>query len=133
MLIIVVLCIIFILFIVCVMTITLSDTETFKAIDRRIANKIERKGKKKWKNICSMMRLAVKSFSLKLIWKKRRICVLIHILKNRNLFVRYPIGKPKWWDLTHINYVSNQPGAIVNKLTTNFFRFRCWQIFKLLL
>ena len=47
MLIIVSLCIIFILFIVCVMTITLSDTETFKAIDRRIANKIERKGKKK--------------------------------------------------------------------------------------
>ena len=48
MLIIVVLCIIFILFIVCIMTITLSDTETFKAIDRKIANKIERKEKKKW-------------------------------------------------------------------------------------
>lgn len=47
MLIIVVLCIIFILFIVCIMTITLSDTETFKAIDRKIANKIERKEKKK--------------------------------------------------------------------------------------
>lgn len=47
MLIIISLCIIFILFIVCIMTITLSDTETFKAIDRKIANRIERKGKKK--------------------------------------------------------------------------------------
>ena len=47
MLIIITLCIIFILFIICMMTITLSDTETFKAIDRKIADKIERKGKKK--------------------------------------------------------------------------------------
>ena len=47
MLIIISLCIIFIVFIICIMTITLSDTETFKAIDKRIANKIERKGKKK--------------------------------------------------------------------------------------
>jgi hypothetical protein len=30
------------------MTITLSDTETFKAIDRKIANKINEKEKKKW-------------------------------------------------------------------------------------
>ena len=43
MLIIVILCIIFILFIVCIMTITLSDTETFKAIDRKIADRIEKK------------------------------------------------------------------------------------------
>ena len=47
MLIIAVLLIIFILFIICIMTITLSDTETFKAIDRKIANRIERKEKKK--------------------------------------------------------------------------------------
>ena len=47
MLIVVMLCIIFILFIICVMAITLSDTETFKAIDRKIANKINRKGKNK--------------------------------------------------------------------------------------
>ena len=47
MLIIVSLCIIFILFIVCIMTITLSDTETFKAIDRKIANKINKKEIKK--------------------------------------------------------------------------------------
>ena len=47
MLIIAILCIIFILFIVCIMTITLSDTETFKAIDRKIANKINGKEKKK--------------------------------------------------------------------------------------
>ena len=47
MLIIVVLCIIFILFIVCIMTITLSDTETFKVIDRKIANKINGKEKRK--------------------------------------------------------------------------------------
>ena len=36
---------ILIVFIVCVMTITLSDTETFKAIDRKIADKINKKGK----------------------------------------------------------------------------------------
>jgi phosphotransferase system glucose/maltose/N-acetylglucosamine-specific IIC component len=47
MLIIVILCIIFILFVICIMTITLSDTETFKAIDRKIANKINEKEKKK--------------------------------------------------------------------------------------
>ena len=47
MLIIIILCIMFTLFIVCIMTITLSDTETFKAIDRKIANRIERKGKRK--------------------------------------------------------------------------------------
>ena len=47
MLIIAILCIIFILFVVCIITITLSDTETFKAIDRKIANRIERKEKKK--------------------------------------------------------------------------------------
>ena len=45
MLIIAVLLIVFILFVVCIMTITLSDTETFKAIDRKIANKINGKGK----------------------------------------------------------------------------------------
>lgn len=39
--------IILIVFIVCVMTITLSDTETFKAIDRKIADKIDKKGKVK--------------------------------------------------------------------------------------
>ena len=38
---------ILILFILCMMAITLSDTETFKAIDRKIANKINRKEKKK--------------------------------------------------------------------------------------
>ena len=50
MLIIIILCIIFILFIICIMTITLSDTETFKAIDRKIADKIDRKEKRKWEN-----------------------------------------------------------------------------------
>ena len=45
MLIIVTLCIIFILFVFCIITITLSDTETFKAIDRKIANKIDKKEK----------------------------------------------------------------------------------------
>jgi len=45
MLIIITLCIIFILFVVCIITITLSDTETFKAIDRKIANKIDKKEK----------------------------------------------------------------------------------------
>ena len=39
--------IILIVFIICVMTITLSDTETFKAIDRKIAEKIDKKGKVK--------------------------------------------------------------------------------------
>ena len=39
--------VILIVFIVCVMTITLSDTETFKAIDRKIAEKIDKKGKVK--------------------------------------------------------------------------------------
>jgi len=38
--------IILIVFIICVMTITLSDTETFKAIDRKIAEKIDKKGKR---------------------------------------------------------------------------------------
>lgn len=38
---------ILILFILCMMAITLSDTETFKVIDRKIANKIDRKEKKK--------------------------------------------------------------------------------------
>lgn len=47
MLIIIILCIIFVLFIVCIMTISLSDTETFKVIDKKIANRLERKGKKK--------------------------------------------------------------------------------------
>jgi len=47
MLIIAVLLIVFILFVICIMTITLSDTETFKAIDRKIANKINGKEKKK--------------------------------------------------------------------------------------
>lgn len=42
-----VLLIIFILFIIGIIVITLSDTETFKAIDRRIANRIDRKEKKK--------------------------------------------------------------------------------------
>lgn len=47
MLIIAALLIIFILFIICMMTIALSDTETFKAIDRKIANKINKsKGEK---------------------------------------------------------------------------------------
>ena len=36
---------ILIVFIVCVMAITLSDTEAFKAIDRKIADKINKKGK----------------------------------------------------------------------------------------
>ena len=36
---------ILIVFIVCVMAITLSDTETFKVIDRKIADKINKKGK----------------------------------------------------------------------------------------
>ena len=47
MLIIAVLLIVFILFVICIMTITLSDTETFKAIDRKIANKINGKEKRK--------------------------------------------------------------------------------------
>lgn len=47
MLLIAIACIILISFIICIMTITLSDTETFKAIDRKIANRIERKEKKK--------------------------------------------------------------------------------------
>lgn len=47
MLIIAVLLIVFILFVVCIMAITLSDTETFKAIDRKIANKINGKEKRK--------------------------------------------------------------------------------------
>lgn len=38
---------IMIVFLLCVTSITLSDTETFKAIDRKIANRIERKEKKK--------------------------------------------------------------------------------------
>lgn len=46
MLIIAVLLIVFILFVICIMTITLSDTETFKAIDRKIADKIDRKENK---------------------------------------------------------------------------------------
>lgn len=45
MLIIIILCIIFILFIACIMIITLSDTETFRAIDRKIANRIEKRRK----------------------------------------------------------------------------------------
>ena len=49
MLIIVALLIIFVLFIICIITITLSDTETFKAIDRKIAEKIDRKGKRNGK------------------------------------------------------------------------------------
>ena len=49
MLIIISLSIIFIIFIICIMTITLSDTETFKAIDRKIANKIDRKEKRNGK------------------------------------------------------------------------------------
>lgn len=69
MLIIISLCIIFILFIVCIMTITLSDTETFKAIDRKIANRIERKGKKKWnarfakKKLIGISLLAIENLS----------------------------------------------------------------------
>ena len=47
MLIIAILLIVFILFVICIMTMTLSDTETFKAIDRKIANRIERKEKRK--------------------------------------------------------------------------------------
>lgn len=39
--------VILIVFVICVMTITLSDTETFKAIDRKIAEKIDKKGKAK--------------------------------------------------------------------------------------
>ena len=42
-----VLFIIFILFIIGIMVITLSDTETFKAIDRKIADRIDRKEKTK--------------------------------------------------------------------------------------
>ena len=47
MLIVIFLLIVFILFVVCVIVITLSDTETFKAIDRKIANKINGKEKRK--------------------------------------------------------------------------------------
>ena len=34
-------------FLICMITITLSDTETFKAIDKKIAEKIDKKGKVK--------------------------------------------------------------------------------------
>ena len=34
---------IMIVFLLCIISITLSDTETFKAIDRKIADRIERK------------------------------------------------------------------------------------------
>lgn len=47
MILIILLVVIMILFILCITLITLSDTETFKAIDRKIANKINRKGIKK--------------------------------------------------------------------------------------
>ena len=39
------LAIIMILFLLCITSISLSDTETFKAIDRKIANKIEKRRK----------------------------------------------------------------------------------------
>ena len=39
----IILAIIMILFLLCITAITLSDTETFKAIDRKIANKIKKK------------------------------------------------------------------------------------------
>lgn len=47
MILIILLVVIMILFILCITLITLSDTETFKAIDRKIANKINRKEIKK--------------------------------------------------------------------------------------
>jgi uncharacterized membrane protein len=47
MILIILLAIIMIVFLLCVTLITLSDTETFQAIDRKIANRIERKEKKK--------------------------------------------------------------------------------------
>ena len=45
MILIILLVIIMIMFLLCITLITLSDTETFKAIDRKIANKINRKEK----------------------------------------------------------------------------------------
>jgi hypothetical protein len=47
MILIILLAIIMIVFLLCVMSITLSDTETFQVIDRKIANRIEKKEKKK--------------------------------------------------------------------------------------
>ena len=47
MILIILLAIIMIVFLLCITSITLSDTETFKAIDRKIAKRIERKEKKK--------------------------------------------------------------------------------------
>ena len=47
MILIILLVVIMIMFLLCVTSITLSDTETFKAIDRKIANKINGKEKKK--------------------------------------------------------------------------------------
>ena len=47
MLIIILLAVIMILFLLCITSISLSDTETFKAIDRKIADRIERKEKMK--------------------------------------------------------------------------------------
>ena len=47
MILIILLVVVMILFLLCVTSITLSDTETFKAIDRKIANKINGKEIKK--------------------------------------------------------------------------------------
>ena len=47
MLIIILLAVIMILFLLCITSISLSDTETFKAIDAKIADKINGKGKTK--------------------------------------------------------------------------------------